>query len=93
MTSCYSVKINSGGVCETDIMSEGTGMWRHVKHKEIVVNQGHLAKKDDPQGEVPLCMDGCLCKVEHKVSFGQFMLSAVTLGFVRKSTVRYACCQ
>jgi hypothetical protein len=90
MTACYSTRVNSGGVCQTDMISQGEGMWKDVKFTEVSVNQGHFSKKQD---DAPICTDRCICRVEHKVSFGQFILSAVTLGFVRKSTLRYACCQ
>jgi hypothetical protein len=87
-TSCYNLKVGSGGTCQSEYNDAST-FWKDVKYQDKKIRMKNLSETI----QNGLCPETCICRVEYKVTFGQALVATVTLGFVRNVNIRYACCQ
>jgi hypothetical protein len=87
-TSCYTVRVNLGPTCQATLNDEDS-FWRDIAFTDTVVK---LKPAQTPEMTIP-CPGQCVCRMEYRVGFGNVIVSAITLGFVRRVKIRYACCQ
>lgn len=88
-TSCVSTRVEASPYQDTavNIACQKESNWSYfwgLKQKMVSANP------DIPETECP-CAEKAMSWVETKSSFGDFMLSLVTLGTVNHRTVTYGC--
>jgi hypothetical protein len=88
LSSCYTVRVNLGPTCQAAVNDEDS-FWRDIQFTDTIVR---MKPAQTPNMVIP-CAGQCVCRMEYKVGFGNVVVSAITLGFVRRVKIRYACCQ
>ena len=88
ITSCYTVRSSLGPTCQAGLNDED-GFWKDKQFTDTVVR---IKPGQKPVMNIN-CPAKCVCAIEYKVGFGNVLVTGITLGFVRRVKVRYACCQ
>jgi hypothetical protein len=91
LTSCYSVRIvNKDGVPEPDPLNQSGNFYKGLK----VHTLDTTIKLKLAEGEFHLierCASGGFFSFEYRVNLGGVLLSAVTLGKLRRVKIKYVC--
>ncbi len=89
--SCYSVRIiNRDGIPEPDILNNSQDFYRGKK-VVIIDTTINLKLTDGEFSVIEKCPAGGFYSLEYRVTLGNVLLSAITLGRKRKVNVIYTC--